>query len=377
MFLTVLILVAASSACSRSAPPPDPARAPVVASVVRAALANIPERFEAGGVLRARTTATLASRVTAPVEAIYVSAGSHVRRGATLVTLESRELAANAARARASLAAAKEGTQAADADIRAAESGLTLARATHERVRTLFEKKSATAHEWDQASAALEEADARAGSARAHAAAARATRDAADAALQAAETSLSYATITAPFDGIVSERLIDPGTLAGAGTPLVVVEDPSRLQLHVLVDEFRARSIVVGQSAEARLDQDAAWTPARVAEVGRVDSASHSFFVKLDVASTGAMRSGLFGRGRFNAGVRRALTVPAAALVRRGQLVFVFTLAQDDVARLRPVVVGELDGDCVEILAGLAEGDVTVIDPPPALTDGTRVTRRP
>jgi RND family efflux transporter MFP subunit len=345
-------------------------------TVARATLTDIAERFESGGVVRARLTATLASRVSGPIDTVRVSVGTRVRRGQTLLTLECRELDANAARARASLAAAGDTMQAADADVRAADSALTLATATHERVRALYEKRSATPQESDQATAALQEAEAGVAAARARASAARSARDATGAALRASEASLSDATITAPFDGVVAERLVDPGTLASPGMPLLVIEDAGELRLHVQIDEFRARAIAVGQTAEARLDQAVAWTPARVDEIGRVDPASHGFVVKLELPSLPDLRPGRFARARFTFGSRRGLTVPASSLVHRGQLAYVFTVTSDDLLRLRPVVAGEADGDRVELLAGLSDGDTVVVAPAPALTDGRRVTRR-
>lgn len=372
-----LVVLAAAAACRHPDAPPPATTGTVNAPVERVAAMIVPETFESGGVVRARTTATVASRVTAPVESVLVSAGARVRRGQTLVALESRELDANASRARAALAAATEAARAADAEVVAAESTLTLARATSERIKALYDKRSATAQEWDEASAGVQGAAARVASARANAAAARAARDAADAALRAAETARSYATIASPFDGVVAERLVDPGTMATAGMPLVVVEDPSALRLHVQVDEFRARAIAPGQALSARLDQDAGWTPARVVEIGRVDPASHNFLVKIDMPMRAGARSGLFGRARFTAGERRAVAVPATSIVRRGQLAFVFALTPEGVARLRPVVTGDPAGDRVEILAGLAEGDVVVVKPPAALADGMRVEGRP
>jgi RND family efflux transporter MFP subunit len=345
-------------------------------TVARATLADIAERFESGGVVRARLTATLASRVSGAIETVRVSVGTRVGRGQTLLTLECRELDANAARARATLAAAGDTVQAADADVRATDSALTLAKVTHERVRALSEKRSATPQELDQASAALQEAEARVAAARSRASAARSARDATDAALRASHASLSDATITAPFDGVVSERFVDPGTLASPGMPLLVVEDQGELRLHVQIDEFRARAIAVGQTAEARLDQAVEWTPARVDEIGRVDPASHGFVVKLELPSRPDLRPGLFARARFTFGSRRALTVPTSSLVHRGQLAYVLTVTSDDLLRLRPVVAGEADGDRVEVLAGLSDGDTVVVAPAPALADGRRVTRQ-
>jgi RND family efflux transporter MFP subunit len=345
-------------------------------TIARVATTDVPERFESGGVVRARLTATLASRVAGAIESVPASVGARVRRGQTLLTLECRELEANSARARASLTAAAETMLATDADVRAADAALALATATQQRVRVLYEKRSATAQEWDQASEAVQEADARGAAARSRAAAARAARDAADAALRADEATVSYATISAPFDGVVAERLVDPGTLASPGMPLLVVEDPGELRLHVQIDEFRARALAVGQIAEVRLDQGGAWTRARIDEIGRVDPASHSFLVKLELPASPNPRPGLFARARFISGSRRGLMLPAASLVRRGQLAYVFTVTDDDLARLRPVVAGDGDGERIEILAGLADGDSVIVAPPPALTDGRRVSRQ-
>jgi RND family efflux transporter MFP subunit len=371
--LPILFPAVAVLGCRGSAAPAASNGTPIAVSTVRATTTDVRQTFEAGGVVRSRLTATIASRVTAPVEAVHVTAGSRVARGAALVSLESRALDADVARARAARAGADEAVEAAAADVRAADSSLTLARATHERVRGLFEKKSATAQEWDEMSARLQNAEAQAAAATARASAARSARDAADAALRAAEAARSYASIAAPFDGIVSERLIDPGAMASAGAPLLVVEDAGSLRLHVQVDEARARTIAAGDDAEIRLDQDPAWNRARIVEVGRVEATSHNFLVKLESPAIQTARSGWFGRARFRAGTRRALTVPANALVRRGQLVFVYLATADHVARLRAVVAGDAGGDRLEILAGLTEGDPVVVSPTAALTDGSPI----
>jgi RND family efflux transporter MFP subunit len=365
------------AACTRSAAPPPPASDTiVVVRVARATSGDVATHFESGGVVRARLTATLASRIAGPIETVVVSAGTRVRRGQTLLTIECRELDAHAGGARASLVAAADAVQAADADVRAADAALTLAKATQDRVRTLYDQRSATAQERDQALAALREVEARGAGARARAAAARSARDAAEAALRASDTSLSYATIAAPFDGVVAERLVDPGTLASPGMPLLVVEDPAELRLHVAIDEFRASAVTVGQPAEVTVGQNARWGPARVAEIGRVDPASHSFLVKLELPAIDGLRPGLFGRARFSSGSRHGLTIPSSSLIRRGQLGYVFTVTDDGVARLRAVVASETDGDRVEVVAGLTDGETVVVSPPVTLIDGAHVTRQ-
>lgn len=367
------VAAAVSPAC---APTPRQAveeRPAVAAATATADLTELTSPFEAGGVVRARATALVASRVMAPITAVHVRAGDRVRRGATLVTLDARDINANRARADASSLAAAETVRAAEGDVTAAESAVQLARLTRDRMASLQATRSATTQELDQAVAALETAEAQRASARARLAAATAARDAARAGADAATITTTYAVLAAPFDGIVTERNAEPGSMAAPGVPLLTVEDAAAYRLEVQIDEARASRIAPGQRVDVRLDtgDPAAWRDGRVAEIARVDPASHSFLVKIDLPGGGEARSGLFGRARFAGPPRRALTVPASALVKRGQLTFVFLADADRRARLRPVSIGAAPGDRAEILAGLRQGDTVVVNPPPALADGT------
>ena len=352
--------------------------APVTVSVTRSTVTDLASSFEAGGVVRARATALIASRVMAPITQVHVRPGDRVRRGAPLVTLDGRDIQANKGRAEATSRSAAEAAGAAEADLRAAESALVLARATHDRVAALHAKRSATAQELDQAVAALTAAEAHRTSAHARLAAANAAREAAQAGAEAAAISATYAVLSAPFDGMVTERDADPGSMATPGTSLLVLEDPVNYRLEVQLDEARAALVEARQTVSVRLDNalaaGAAWTDGRVTEIARIDPASHSFVVKIDLPTSASLRSGLFGRARFPRPTRRALTVPGRALINRGQLTFVYVVDDEERARLRPISTGATDPDRTEVLAGLREGDSVVTNPPASLTDGARVT---
>ena len=345
-------------------------------ATVRVDMTDLPSAFEAGGIVRARATALIASRVMAPITTVRVRAGDRVKRGAVLVTLEARDVDANKARADAASVAAADTMRAAEGDLRAAESAVTLARLTHDRMASLHATRSATTEELDRAVASLAGAEAQLSSGRARLAAATAGRDAAQAAAEAAGVATTYATLTAPFDGIVTERNADAGTMATPGMPLVTVEDPLRYRLEVQLDEARAGAVRLGQRVGVRFDQtiDTLPTEGTVVEIARVDPASHAFLVKLDLPSSIPVRSGLFGRARFPAPSRRVLAVPTSAIVTHGQLTFVYVVDMDSRARLRPISIGSAAGDRVEVLAGLRAGDVIVSQPNPALVDGVAVT---
>ena len=134
---------------------------PIVVDVVQVAMTDVDGTIDSGGVVQARTTATIAARIMAPVREIRVSPGDRVRKGQTLVVLEGDDLAAGARAARSAAIAAEQGAKAAAPSCWAAEAGLALARASHDRIAGLEAKRSATAQELDDATAALRSAEAR------------------------------------------------------------------------------------------------------------------------------------------------------------------------------------------------------------------------
>lgn len=326
--------------------------------------------------MQAGATAHIASRVVAPILSIHVREGDRVRRSQTLVTLDARELTANAERAEAAGTSATEASRAAEARATAAETARTLAGTTHSRIKTLSDKRSATPQELDQAFAALQAAEAQLASARADAAAAAAARDASHAAAEAARVARSYSVLTAPFDGVVVSRLADPGSLASPGQPLMVVEQSGAARLDIRIDESSAARTKVGDRAEVRLDStgDAPWIAATVIEIGRADASSHSVLMKLQLPAGTTARTGSFGRARLGGEPRRTLITPSSSILRRAGLTFVFVLDADTRARLRPVITGAVDADGTEILAGVSDGSTVVLDPPPGLADGSRVS---
>jgi RND family efflux transporter MFP subunit len=378
---TILVIVLAGSAtvtgaCRESSAPREATVAPIAVATAPVTSTALASSLEAGGVVTSRTTAIIASRIMAPVAAVHVRAGDHVRRGAPLVTLDGRELDANRARAIATLANAAESQLAAESEVRSAQAALTLARATHDRIHTLHDQRSATPQELDQAVSALDIADAQFTQAQAHRSAANAAHDAARAASDASGIASSYATLTAPFDGVVTERAVDPGSMANPGTPLVTLQDGTAFRVEVSLDESRAASVKVGDTVTVRVDQELFPDPlsGRVSEIARVDPTAHSFIVKIDLPMVSGLRSGLFARARFTGSPRTTLTVPASAAIRRGQLTFVFAVDSQHRARLRAVSPGITDGDRLEILAGLRANDIVITNSPPTLTDGATIT---
>lgn len=381
--LALATLLLTSAACgSRHEAPPEDSAPPLDVRAVAAIDVSVAGTFEAGGVIQARTTATLVSRIMALIQTIRVQPGDRVRRGQVLVELDARDLDANAERARTGAEAAVQGTAAARSEQEAAQAALALARATHRRVAGLHEKKSATDQELDQAVAGLRAAEASLASAEARAREAESALASARAAGESAAVTASFARLLAPFDGVVTEKLAEPGNMAAPGVPLLRLEDRGGLRLEAQVDESRAAYVSPGSRvtvvvADTVTSVGAGPAPVllegTVAEVARsVDADARSFLVKVALPVDSPVRTGMFGRVRFAGPERTALTVPATAVRRQGQVASVFVV-DGARARLRLVNVGMVDGDRAEVLAGLSEGERVVVDPPLQLSDGRRV----
>ena len=374
----ILFLVFAY-AC-RSAPQAPPAStAPVAVETAVVSMQRVARTFEAGGVVRAATTATLASRITAPVLSVRVVAGDRVRAGQALVVFDGRDLTANQARATAEVLALERAQAATAADRAAAEAELKLAQTSQTRIAALHAHDAATPQQLDEANSTLGVAEARVRAAEAHAAATAASLEGARQAEAAARATASYATLTAPFDGLITERLVDPGALAIPGAPLLRIDDTRRFRLEVLVDESRLSAVADGTRVEVLVDANesddgpAAILDGTISEIARsLDAGSHSFTVKIDLPSSAVVRSGMFGRARFGTGSEDRLTIAPAAIVARGQLSTVYVVSSDNRAQMRVIDVGARGSDGVEVLAGVSAGERVILSPM-AIADGTPV----
>jgi multidrug efflux pump subunit AcrA (membrane-fusion protein) len=355
------------SARPAAAAPADAAE-PIAVATARAAMTDVPGAIDSGGVVQARTTATITARILAPVREVRVSPGDRVRQGQTLLVLDGDDLAASARAARSTILVAEQGSKAAAAELRAAEAGLALARASHDRVAGLQARRSATAQELDDATATLRSAEARVAAAAARVLQAASAVESARAASDQASTTESFTTIAAPFDGMVTEKMVEPGNMASPGVPLLRLEDTREFRLEVRVDESRIGQTRNGDSVLVFLGAAATAITGTVVEVSRaVDADARAFLVKIALPDAPGRRSGEFGKARFSGTPRRVLTIPSSAIVRRGQLTSVFVV-DNDVARTRLVNLRES-----EVLAGLAESEMVILSPEADVTDGRRV----
>ena len=208
--------------------------------------------------------------------------------------------------------------------------------------------------------------------------AARASVDQAKAALDLAKLQVQKTTVTAPFDGMVSQKILSEGAMAAPSTPIVTLVARDA-EVTVNVEEARLGSLRLGEKASLT----AAAFPGEKfggevsAIAPAVDQRSHTVAVKIKPDASGRLMDGMTVQATLLTGEQaQALLVPATAVADRdGQkAVFVY---KDGVAHLRPVKLGLADGTNVAIVEGLAEGEQVAVDNLAGLVDGQQVTVLP
>jgi RND family efflux transporter MFP subunit len=312
---------------------------------------NVPDLLEEVGTVRAVQTSQLASQMMGNIVEIRAHEGDRVRRGQVLAVIDD-------AQPRAGLDRATAAELASGQEISAADSDFALAEATFKRYQTLYDRKSVSPQEFDEVKARYQATQARRDIARAGQAQAKA-------ALQQAHTTMSYTRVLAPFDGVVTEKKADVGTLASPGMPLFTLEDVRRYRLEATVNETALRYVRIGQQVSILIDAlgDKELKGKVVEIVPAADPASRTFLVKLDLPADPQLRSGLFGRAHFARGERTSLLIPRSAVVERGQLQGVYILDQSKIANLRYITLGKPSGQQVEVLAGLQDGESVIAEP--------------
>jgi RND family efflux transporter MFP subunit len=350
---------------------------PVPANVAAAAAVEWPSISEAVGTVRARTSTVIASKVMGYARDVKVHLGDTVTAGQLLVALEARDLDAGWRQAQAAREEANNASQEVASTSASAAANLDLAKATFRRMDDLYQKKSISNQEYDEATAKVKVAQSAYEATVSKRAQLAAKIQQAEEAVAAAAVLRGNAEIRAPFAGTVTEKQVEPGSLAAPGAPLLTIERAGALRLEVPVEEAYLSDTRVGQAVTVKFDSLGHSITAQISEIApSVDPASRAFVVKIDLPAELRLRSGVYGRAQFSRGTRRTIAVPAAAVAEQGQVQSVM-VAEGGFARTRLVTTGQKQADLVEILSGLTAGEEVVSPHPANLADGARVEARP
>jgi RND family efflux transporter MFP subunit len=350
--------------CSQTSP--APATPPVTqAQLVRSVAAQTPETLRMTGTVHAKETAVISAQQPGHIRQVLVQAGDRVRAGQLLVTLDDGAMQSALSQATAAQSAMEKQQAAAQANAQ-------LAAATLARYQILRDEKSVSPQEFD-------EVQKRSQAAALQLEALQAQSEGAKAAVAGARTQLGYTSLHAPFAGIITARMADPGTLAAPGVPLLQVDRDGPLQLYTTVDESLIGSVHMGMKVPVSVEGfDAAELSGTIGEiVPAADPATHSFLVKLDLSAVKNLRAGMYATAGFPGPAKSAILAPQSAVIMRGSLACIYSVDPDGLAELRYVTLGNRRGAQVEILSGVAAGESLVNNPGDRDLAGKRIEAQP
>ncbi|WP_153145704.1 efflux RND transporter periplasmic adaptor subunit [Dechloromonas sp. H13] len=279
--------------------------------------------FPAESLVEAVQQTTVGAQTAGRIIEVKADAGQRVSKGEVLMRIDARE---------------------AEEAARAANAQYANARLNYERTKSLVAQKFMSA-------AALDKA--------------KADYDAATATRAAAGASESHATIVAPLTGVVARRHAELGDMATPGKPLFTIYEPGGLRVTASIPQYRLNDMRSVRTARVEFPELNKWVDATAVKLlPTADTATHVSQVRVSLPPVPEATPGMFARVHFVLGQAEKLTVPAQAVVRRGEVAAVYVLGADNRLSLRQLRIGDAVGQGeIEVLAGLSAGDKVVTDP--------------
>jgi len=333
LLLALLLL----SACGKD---PAPVKAPAVAELNTAPVEwrEVELAYSSEALIEAVRQSTVAAQISGRIVDIRFDTGDYVKKGEVIVRIDER--------------AATQAVAASQAQVQEVEATLRNARASYERSRQLYAQNFISQAALDKA-----EADYKSAQARVTALLAGAGQ---------AATERGFATVVAPYSGIVSARHIELGEMATPGRPLMTGFDPSTLRVVATVPQAQVSAIQAGGTARIEIPSINKWIEVkRLTVVPTADPRTHTTRIRLELPEdVRGVYPGVFARAHFVLGKELRLMVPRQAVVHRSEVTAVYVVDENGRPLLRQVRLGTAaDERSIEVLSGLQRGERVALDP--------------
>jgi RND family efflux transporter MFP subunit len=341
--------------------------------------------LELPGDLQAYLESPIFARADGYMTKRLVDYGDRVHVGQLLAEIETPELDQQLAQARASVAQSHAALQQYQAALVRANANLRLAQVTLARWKRLAEKGVVSKQEGDEKQADFDVRQAEVAAAQANITAGIKADEASEAGLRRLEELKSFSKVTAPFDGFITSRNMDIGTLVNAGNggpnrEIFRIAQIQRMRIFVNVPQAYAPLIRTGQQAELRLQElPGQIFPATVARTtGSVDANSRTMLVILETPNPrGVLLPGVYAQVKFSfPGSKTALLVPGDALLLGREGPRVAVAGPDHIVHMRSIHIVHDYGADLEVDAGVADGDLVVVNPNDHVRENARVDPR-
>lgn len=349
--LYVILLILIIWSCGDKEKKEQQANGPVIPVTVKmVGEIDGPAMISTSGKIEAVKSANLSTRIMGHVEKIYVRIGDKVTKGQLLLSINNMDLSAKLAQVNAGIAEATAAFNNSEKDMM--------------RFTILFKENSASQKELDDITA--------------HYNMAKARLEAARQMKNEVNAQFSYADIRAPFNGVVTNKFINPGDMANPGMPLLEVEAPGKYQVLTSIPESEITKIKKGMEVQVSLNSLNENVQGEVVEVSSSSkNTGGQYHVKVALSETSApILSGMYATVKFPITADtelRAALIPLEAVIQKGQLSGVYTVSESNTALLRWLRLGRTYGDRVEVLSGLAADESFIISSNGKLYNGAKI----
>jgi len=339
--LLMIFLLVGLNACSGKNRKKNETNLPVGEKPVGVTLSTVSAGTQsvvlASGVVEAVQTASISTRIMGRITNIFVRVGDRVNKGQLLATVWDEDLKAKRAQA--------------DAMIAEAEGAYVTTQKDYDRFNNLYKQQSATAKELDNVTLQYN-------SAKARVAAAKQIRSEVNA-------NLSYSNLTAPFAGVVTQKLAEAGNIANPGMPVLTIEQDEILQVSASIAESDISSIHLGDIANVQLKSTGKYVDGKIIQINPSSQfTGGQYIIKISIPQT--MKKDIYA-GMF-AGVSiptkdtrqtkgDVTLVPLPAIINHDELTGIYTVSANNTALLRWIRLGKIYGDKVEVIAGLSRDE--------------------
>jgi RND family efflux transporter MFP subunit len=325
------------------------------------------------------------AKVAGFLKSIRVDIGDRVREGDAIATLEVPEMQDELNKAASSIQAAEAEIANANDDLHRSESAYEIAQISYTRILNVSKKEVGLVpqQEVDEAHSRDLQADAQVAGARSRLKAAEQRADVARGELARLKTMFKYTSITAPFDGVVTKRFADVGSMIQAGTssqtqamPVVRLSQNNLLRLIVPVPESSVPGIHRGEAAAVNVPVLHRTFQGRVTRFAdKIQMSTRTMDTEVDVPNPNLLLvPGMYAEVVLNLDQRNhALAVPLDAVEGTGSAARAYTIIAPGVIQIVPVTTGIENARSVEILSGLTEGQVVITGRHAGLRDGQKV----
>jgi RND family efflux transporter MFP subunit len=299
---------------------------------------EVDQTYAAEGLVEAVNQSTVSAQISGRIVELKFDVGDYVKQGQVIARIDESIVGQQVAGSQAQVAQAR--------------ANLENAKASYERSQQLFAQKFISQAALDKATAEYKAAQAQAAASMAGAGEAAATR--------------RFATLTAPYSGVVSARHVELGEMALPGKPIMTGFDPKDLRVEVSVPQYKLPAVRALSRATVELPSIQKWVKAAAVTIlPAADVRTHSSRVRLDLPpESHDIYPGMFARAHFAVGRAKKLLVPASAVLRRSELTAVYVVGEKDLVQLRQIRVGEPAGEGeLEVLSGLMPNERVALDP--------------